>query len=262
MTKIRRSRRVTESAIRLSCLLSLVVIWELVTRSNLVSPVLMPSLSKIALAFWRAIQNGDLVYHGAFSLGRAMTGFMGAVAIGVPLGAIMARWHVFEATFEPLFSLSYPVPKIALYPIFIFIFGLGSGSKVALVFLECLYPITINTYLGIRRVPISLIRAGENMGTHGAKLFWKVSVPAAAPEIFSGLRIALPLALLVVILAEMIGESVGLGYYISYEAASFDFATSLAAVIAVAVMGFTLDRLLVLLRRYVIFWDRFERSDR
>ena len=184
-----------------------------------------------------------------------MMGFVMAVAIGVPLGATMARWRIFEATFEPLFSLSYPVPKIALYPIFIFIFGLGSGSKVALVFLECLYPITINTYFGIRRVPISLVRAAENMGTHGARLFWRVSIPAAAPDIFSGLRIALPLAFLVVILAEMIGESVGLGYYISYETASFDFATSLAGVIAVAVMGFTLDRLLVLLRRHVIFWD-------
>ena len=258
MSKFARLHHVLEAAIRISCVLSLLIIWELVARSGLVSSVFMPSLSKIAFAFWGAIENGDLAYHGAFTLERAMIGFAIAVAIGVPLGAAMARWRIFEATFEPLFSLSYPVPKIALYPIFIFIFGLGSGSKVVLVFLECLYPITINTYFGIRRVPISFVRAAENMGTHGPRLFWRVSIPAAAPDIFSGLRIALPLAFLVVILAEMIGESVGLGYYISYETASFDFATSLAGVIAVAVMGFTLDRLLVLLRRHVIFWDQFE----
>jgi NitT/TauT family transport system permease protein len=255
-----KSRHIGEAAIRLGCLFSLLGAWEVIARAGVVPTILMPNLSQIGVAFWGAIQNGDLAYHGTFSLGRALVGFIAAVAVGVPLGAAMARWRVFRTTFEPLFSLSYPVPKIALYPIFIFIFGLGSGSKVALVFLECLYPITINSYLGIRRVPLSLVRAAENMGTRGAMLFWKVSIPAAAPDIFSGLRIALPLALLVVILAEMIGESVGLGYYISYETASFDFPTALAGVVAVAVMGFALDRLLVLLRRYVIFWDRFERA--
>jgi len=255
-------RRFEEAAARAGCLFSLLVMWEVIARSGLVSPLLMPRLAKIGLAFWAATANGDLAYHGAFTLERAMTGFIAAVAVGVPLGATMARSRLFEAVFEPLFSFSYPVPKIALYPIFIFVFGLGSGSKVALVFLECLYPITINSYLGIRRVPTSLVRAAENMGTHGAGLFWKVAVPAAAPDIFAGVRIALPLAFIVVILAEMIGESVGLGYYISYESASFDFATSLAGVVAVALMGFTVDRLLVLLRRHLIFWDRFDRADR
>jgi len=105
-----------------------------------------------------------------------------------------------------MFSISYPVPKIVLYPIFIFIVGLGSSSKVALVFLECAYPITVNAYFGIR---------GVDMGTGRLGLFWKVALPAAAPDIFAGIRIALPVAFIVVIFAEMIGESVGLGYCIS-----------------------------------------------
>jgi len=256
------ARRAIEAVERAGCVLSLLVAWEAIARSGLVSPLLMPRLSKIGSAFWAAVENGDIVYHGSFSLERAMIGFLLAVIIGVPLGAIMARLPLFEAVFEPLFSFSYPVPKIALYPILIFIFGLGSGSKIVLVFLECLYPITINSYFGIRGVPTSLLRAAQNMGASGPGLFWKVAVPAAAPDIFAGIRIALPLAFIVVILAEMIGESVGLGYYISYESASFDFAGSLAGIVAVAIMGFTLDRVLVLLRFHLIFWERFERPDR
>jgi ABC-type nitrate/sulfonate/bicarbonate transport system permease component len=222
----------------------------------------MPSLPKIGAAFYAVVENGDLLYHGTFSLERALVGFFLAIIIGVPLGAAMARVPLFEAVFEPMFSISYPVPKIALYPIFIFIFGLGSGSKIALVFLECAYPITVNTYFGIRGVDRSLLQAAENMGTSRLGLFWKVALPAAAPDIFAGIRIALPVAFIVVILAEMIGESVGLGYYISFESASFDYPTSLAAVIAVAIMGFSLDRLLVVLRTRLIYWERFDRADR
>jgi NitT/TauT family transport system permease protein len=238
------------------------VFWEVVSRSGLVSQRLMPSLLKVGAAFYAAIENGDLLYHGTFSLERALAGFFLAIIIGVPLGAAMARVPLFEAVFEPLFSVSYPVPKIALYPIFIFIFGLGSGSKIALVLLECVYPITVNTYFGIRGVQRSLLRAAESMGTSPLGLFWKVALPAAAPDIFSGIRIALPVAFIIVVLAEMIGESVGLGYYISFESASFDYATSLAGVLAVALMGFSLDRLLVELRTHLIFWERFERVDR
>lgn len=255
-------KRALRMAARLGCLASLLVLWEALARSHLVSPFLMPPLSKIVLAFWGGIENGDILYHGRFTLERAMAGFLLAVAAGVPLGAAMARMRYFEAIFEPLFSLSYPVPKIALYPMFLFAFGLGSGSKIALVFLECLYPISVNSYFGIRGVPRSLLHAAENMGTYGPKLFFKVAVPAAAPDIFAGIRIALPLAFIVVVLAEMIGESVGLGYYIEYKSASFDFSTALAAVAVVAAMGFFLDRAVILLRRHLIFWDRIDRVDR
>ena len=138
------------------------------------------------------------MYHGSFSLERALAGFGFSVAIGIPLGAAMARPRLFEAVFEPLFSFSYPVPKIALYPILIFIFG-GSGSKIALVFLECLYPITVNAYFGIRGVEPASLRAAQKMGARPGRLFWQVVVPAAAPDIFAGIRIALPLAFIVVI---------------------------------------------------------------
>lgn len=239
---------------------SVFVLWEIIARSGFIPHLLMPGLWPIAEAFWAALQNGDLFYHASFSLARAATGFALAVLAGIPLGAAMARLPLFETIFEPMFSLTYPVPKIALYPIFIFVFGLGSGSKIALVFLECLYPIAVNTYFGIKSVQPSLLRAAENMGASRFALFWKISLPAAAPDIFAGIRIALPIAFIIVILAEMIGESVGLGYYISYESVSFEYPTAMAAILAVAIIGFSLDRMLILLRRRLIYWERVGRD--
>jgi ABC-type nitrate/sulfonate/bicarbonate transport system permease component len=230
--------------------------WELLSRTGAVSKRLMPSLIDIAAAFVAALEQGDLVFHASISLGRALTGYALAVAAGVLVGVVMARSRLSEAMFEPIFSFGYPVPKIALYPVFIFVFGLGSLSKVMLIFLECLYPITINAYYGMRQVDRVHIWAAHNMGASRRQTFWRILLPAAAPSIFAGMRIALPISLIVVIITEIIGESRGLGYYISYASASFEYATAFAGIAAVALIGLTLDRTLVWLRSRVIFWER------
>ena len=131
---------------------------------------------------------------------------------GVVLGFLMARVRLFDRAFEPLFSFGYPIPRVALYPIFLTAFGLGHLSKIALIFLERLYPIAINTYYGTRAVNERYVWAARNMGASGLQVFCKVIVPAALPQIFAGLRIALPVALVIAILTEMIGATEGLGY--------------------------------------------------
>ena len=168
----------------------------------------------------------------------------------------LARSRTFDALVEPIFSFGYPVPKIALYPVFIFVFGLGSLSKVMLIFLECLYPITLNAFYGMRSVERAHVWAARNMGASEVQVFWRVLLPSSAPSVFAGLRIALPISLIVVIITEMIGESRGLGYYISYASASFEYAQAFAGVAAVAAIGFTLDRALVWVRNRAVFWER------
>ncbi len=234
----------------------LLALWELLSLSGLISHRLMPRLGSIWGALVEGVQSGDLFYHSWFSLGRALWGFGMAVVLGIVLGMIMARSRRFEMLFEPVFSFGYPVPKIALYPIFIFVFGLGSLSKVALIFLECLYPITLNTYYGMHSVGRIHVWAARNMGAKPGQIFWKVLIPSAGPYIFSGLRIALPIALIVVIITEMIGESVGLGYYITFASASFEYEKFFAGLLAIAIWGFVLDRLLIHLRNWLIFWER------
>jgi NitT/TauT family transport system permease protein len=230
--------------------------WELLSRSGAISKRLLPSLLDIALAFAAAVESGDLFFHAGISLYRALAGYGLAIVAGICLGVAMGRSRAFDALLEPIFSFGYPVPKIALYPIFIFVFGLGTLSKVMLVFLECLYPITINAYYGMRQVERVYVWTASNMGATPRQTFWRVLLPAAAPSVFAGMRIALPVSLIVVIITEMIGERRGLGYYISYASASFEYATAFAGIAAVSMMGFALDRLLVWVRDRVIFWER------
>jgi NitT/TauT family transport system permease protein len=229
--------------------------WEIIVRSDLVPRRLMPTLAEIGDAFWDALVRGDLLFHSGVTLGRALIGFFLALLAGIALGAFMARKRLVRELIEPFFSFGYPVPKIALYPIFIYVFGLGSGSKIALIFLECLYPITIHTFTGIRSIERTLVWAGQSMGATERQVFWKVLMPAAGPMIFSGVRIALPVALIVVIMTEVIGESVGLGFFITYAASLYDYARSFAGLLAVLIVGFVLDRILIATRAHLIFWQ-------
>ena len=234
----------------------LLVAYELLSRSGLVSSRTLPSLVLIGEQLWKYLANGELAYHAGISLYRAALGFALALVVGVMLGTLMARRRWVEALIEPIFSFGYPIPKISLYPVFIMVFGLGTGSKVALVFLECLYPIAVHAYSGMRSADRVLVWAGRNMGATERQLFWKVLIPSALPTLFSGLRIALPVALIVTIITELIGESRGLGYFVTFHTASFEYARALAAFVVIAVIGFCLDRLLLSLRNRLIFWQK------
>lgn len=234
----------------------LLVVYELLGRTGLVSSRTLPSLLLIGEQLWTYVANGQLPYHAGITLYRAALGFALALVVGVLLGTLMGRVRWIEALFEPIFSFGYPIPKISLYPVFIMVFGLGTGSKVALVFLECLYPIAVHAYSGMRAADRVMVWAGRNMGANRRQLFWKVLIPAALPTLFSGLRIALPVALIVTIITELIGESRGLGYFVTFHTASFEYARAFAAFVVIAVIGFVLDRLLLGLRNRVIFWHR------
>ena len=234
--------------------------WELLAHSGLVSERLMPSLQQIFKALYTDLLSGQIAYHASISLARALSGFGLAIVVGVLLGVLMARSRIFEALVEPLFSFGYPVPKIALYPLFILALGFGSPSKVALIFLECLFPIALNSYFGVRTVDRKYLWSAANTGASRTRTFFQVLVPAAAPTIFSGIRVALPLSLVVVVLTEMIGDSSGLGYFISYSTASFTYDVAYAGVLSIACIGFVLDRCLVFLRNRIVFWERSDAS--
>ena len=234
----------------------LLLVYEAIGRLGLVSQRLLPSLVTISEQFWRLTVNGVMLEHAAISLWRAMLGFLLAIIVGLILGVAMARSRTAEAVIEPIFTFGYPIPKIALYPAFILVFGLGTASKVALVFLECVYPITIHVYTGMRSVDRVLVWAARNMGASPQQVFWRVLVPGALPTIFIGLRIALPVALIVTIVTEIIGESRGLGFLVTYSTASFDYARALAALFAIGIVGFCLDRGLLAMRDRIVFWQK------
>ena len=234
----------------------LLVIWQVVVSTGLVQSRLLPSPLEVWSVLIAEIGNGQLPYHAAITVFRALVGFFFAALIGVPFAAAMARSASWRNLFEPIFFLGYPVPKIALYPVFTYIFGIGGPSKIAFTFLECLYPIVVTAFFGFRGVQTRLIWTAKNFGASRTVTLRRVVLPAALPSIFAGLRIALPIALIVVVITEMIGDSRGLGYYITIWSTRFSFSHVYAAIFVIGICGFLLDQGLVLVRRHVVYWQR------
>jgi NitT/TauT family transport system permease protein len=243
---------------RMALLVLGALVWEAAARSGAFSPLVVPSIARIGRELWWLIVRPESLADAWFSLQRAIVGFTLAAAVGVALGVLMGRSSIAAACLGPIFSGTYPIPKIALFPVFIYLFGIGSLSKVVLIFLECLYPIVVTTHAGSRAVNRVLLWSAANMGASRARILWRVVVPAAAPFIFAGFRIALPIAMIVVIITEMISSADGLGYLAMYSLASFKTDRMLAVVVMIALIGVALDWLVTLLRDRLVFWEKLD----
>jgi len=234
------------------------ILWEAAARSGQFSPLVIPSVERIGYQLWLLVTQPASLVEVWYSVARGLGGFALAAVVGVALGVVMGRSGTAAACFGPILSGTYPIPKIALFPVLIYLFGIGSLSKVLLVFLECLYPIVITTQAGGRAVSRALMWSAANMGASRARILWSVVVPATAPFIFAGFRVAMPIALVVVIITEMISSADGLGYLVMYSLASFKTDRMLAIVIVIALVGVALDRAVVRLRNRLVFWERLE----
>ena len=236
----------------------LLLVWQVVVGSGLVESRLLPSPERVWTALVTEVANGVLVFHAGVTISRALAGFLLAALVGIPFAAAMARSVPIRNLFEPIFFLGYPIPKIALFPVFTYIFGIGTPSKIAFTFLECLYPIVVTCYFGFRGVQTRLIWSAQNCGAGRLTVLRRVILPATLPSIFSGLRVALPVAIIVVVITEMIGDSIGLGYYITIWSTRFTFANVYAAIIVIGLCGLVLDQALLLLRHKAVYWQREE----
>ena len=232
--------------------------WEVAARSGRWSKIVFPSLEAIGREFIGFFSRADAGEQIWTSLYRAFGGFGLAALVGVLLGMIMGRSKLVAEMLDPLFSGTYAVPKLALFPIFIFVFGIGSLSKVALIFLECLYPIVIMTYHGAKSVNRAWLWSAENMGASRAAILRRVVIPATAPYIFAGFRVAVPVAMIVVVITEMISSADGLGYLVIYALSSLKTDQMLAIVVVIALIGYLLDKLLVVARNRLIYWEKLD----
>jgi len=234
------------------------VIWEAAARSGLWSKLLFPSLGSIAYEFGAFLITPERLHEAWVSLYRALGGFALAAVVGIFLGMLMGRSKLVAGLLDPLFSGTYAVPKLALFPIFIFVFGIGSLSKVALVFLECLYPIVIMSYHGARGVNRVLLWSAQNMGASRGETLRRVVIPATAPFIFAGFRVAVPVAMIVVVITEMVSSADGLGYLVTYSLSSLRTDRMLAVVVVIALLGYLLDKAVVLARDRLIYWEKLD----
>jgi len=219
-------------------------LYEALARSGYFPPALTPTLGAIAHTLFASLADGTMILHAAATLYRVLIGFGLAVAIGLPLGVLMARLRPVENFVLPLMSALMPIPSLAWVPVFILWFGLGNAVSVLIVFYAALFPMLLNTWSGVRAVNPIWLRAAGAMGANENALFWKVIVPGASPFIIAGLRQSFLRAWIAVIGAEMLaGSDWGLGWVI-FDAKEFlDADVMLASLIVIGFIGFVTERL-------------------
>jgi ABC-type nitrate/sulfonate/bicarbonate transport system permease component len=244
----------TQASLRYLPLLLLALAWEATARLNLIDSQALPPLTHVAVAWVDLVRDGELVDNGAASLYRGAMGLLLAVVVGGSLGILMARWRLLEVFVNPLVELFYPLPKSALIPVTVLWLGFGDGSKILLIFLGCMIPVTIGAYNGARGSDQALIWSARSMGAGPLRLLWDVVVPSALPELLNGVRTALALAFILLVSSELIVSQQGFGYLIGYLGSTGAYEGMYAVVLTVAFLGFAADRLYQLLMQWLLQW--------
>ena len=247
---------VMRSGLRYLPLVLLALAWEAVTRLNLVDTSALPPLSKVAAAWLDLIRGGELIDNGKVSLYRGSVGLLLAVFGGGGLGLLMARWRLLDVFVNPLVELFYPLPKSALIPVTVLWLGFGDGSKILLIFLGCMIPVTIGAYNGARGSDQALVWSARSMGASRMRTLWDVVVPSAMPELLNGIRTALALSFVLLVSAELIVARTGFGYLIGFLGDGGVYDAMFAVVLTVAFLGFIADRLYQLIVRRALQWQQ------
>jgi ABC-type nitrate/sulfonate/bicarbonate transport system permease component len=251
--RLRLQRELTRLAQALVVPAAVVVAWQLAASLGWLPDFLVSPLA-IGRQLIALTLSGELLIHIQASLYRSAAGLALGAGCGIVLGLLSGISPRIAGFFDPLVSLTYPIPKIAVLPVLIVWFGISDTSKILVIAITCFYPCFIAALYGVRALDPLWIWAARNMGARSYQVFLRVVVPAAAPQVFAGLRVALALAYVMVFASEIIGSSnrTGLGFLIINADASGRFDLMFAAIVVIALLGFASDRLLLWLRRKLL----------
>jgi NitT/TauT family transport system permease protein len=231
-----------------------VAVWEVAPRAQLVDPIFLPPVSDVVPALWDLARNGQLWSNTEASLVRSLSGFGLAIVLAVPLGLLIGWYRPVADLLNPLLELFRNTAAIALLPVFILVLGIGETSKVAIVLYACTWPILLNTISAVRTVDATLIKSARSLGLPAVRIFQKVILPAAVPSIFTGIRLAGATAVLVMIVAEMVGAKEGLGFLIGSAQQNFAIKDMYAGILTISALGLVFNYVLVLLERRFTRW--------
>jgi len=245
----------TENALlRYLPLILLAVAWEVVSRFGLVSSSALPSLSDVVRAWIELVKDGELITNGLSSLYRAAAGLALSVAVGSVLGVFMAWWKPVNVLISPIVEIFYPLPKSALIPVTVIWLGFGDGSKILLIFLGCMLPVTIGAFNGARSSEQALVWSARCMGASRLRTLWDVVLPSAMPELLNGIRTALALSFILLVSSELIVAQKGFGFLIGFLGANGNYDAMYAVVLTVAFLGFAADRIYLLITERALAW--------
>ena len=235
-------------------LVALLVLWELSVRAKWVVTPTWPAMSTVLETFWQCLVDGTYLKVFGSSLERLLYGYVIATVLAVVVGVAMGVWRRMYLLFEPLVELLRPIPSPAYLPMAILFLGIDNTMKVFMVAFASFFPILLNTVAGVRSVDPVLIDTGRTFGLTRAQIIGRIVLPAAGGYVLTGMRISLAIALIVTVIAEMVAGNSGIGFYILSAQRSFLVPEMYAGVIALALLGFGLNKGFVAMEKMALSW--------
>lgn len=232
----------------------LLLLWEIAPRAGLVDRTFLPPFSEVADAWWGLAADGQLADNARASLARSFSGFGIAVAVAVPLGLLIGWYRPIADLLGPLLEVFRNTAALALLPVFVLLLGIGETSKISIVVYSCTWPILLNTISAVRHVDPTLLKLAKSMDLSAPRLFQKVILPASVPVMFTGIRLAGAVSILVLVAAEMIGAKAGLGYLINASQYNFAIPQMYAGIITISAIGVAFNQFLVTVERRLSSW--------
>jgi ABC-type nitrate/sulfonate/bicarbonate transport system permease component len=236
--------------------LVLLVAWEVAADTGVIDGRLFSPPSAIAVRGAEMVTSGELFGHLAATVARLLTGFVIGSILGIIAGMLMGVWRPVRAALEPMFTALYALPKIAILPLLLLIFGLTETPKVLAVVISVFFVVQINTLAGIIQIDSRILEAARAYNATGWKLFRTVLLPAAMPSIMTGLRVSAGMAVIVITAVEFVASNTGLGYLIWNSWQLFQPATMFVGLITVSLVGAIVTGLIILLERALLPWQR------
>lgn len=245
-----------ERALAILSPLAALALWQLASNLGLIDQRYVPSPLSIANAGWDLVASGQLAFHIGASLRRLAIGFVLGAVPGILAGIVMGLNRWVRAVVDPLVSALYPIPKLALLPLLMLVFGIGDGSKVVVVAMSVLFLTIINTTAGVVQLDRIYFDVARNYHTPWHKLFLRVILPGALPTIFAGLRISLGVSLVVLVGAEFVASRSGIGYLIWSSWETLMIENMFVGIIVITVLGVLSTFFLQECERLLIPWRR------
>jgi NitT/TauT family transport system permease protein len=253
------SRKSINRIIAVSTPILLLALWELSARTGWLDTRFFSSPTAIAEVFWQMASGGSLWTHTWVSLVRVLIGFAIGTLLGITLGLAIGLFPTVAALLEPLVNATFPIPKVGLLPLVIILFGLGEGSKYAIIAIAVVYLVLINTMSGVRTIERIYLDVGRNYHAGKLMMFTDVALPGALPMIMAGMKISMGVSLILIVTAESLAAKSGIGYLIWTSWQVFEVEKMYVGLFVSAILGFGLAFMLDWLERVLVPWKRAPR---
>jgi len=257
MSKYANSRFITNTLSVLSPL-SLLLLWELLARAGIVDTRLLSSPTLIVQSLVPLLVSGELLHNTLVSVQRIIAGFIAGSVPGVLLGVAMGLSPLVRSAIEPMVQATYPIPKLAIMPLILLVFGLGETSKIFTIAIGVFYLVIINSMAGVLHIEKIYMDVAKNFGASRKDYYLTVALPGALPMIFTGLKLGMGMALILVVAAEMSAAKAGVGWMIWRAYDMFAIEQMFVALIVLSVLGYLFSIALDISERWIIPWKRRE----